>query len=175
MPYAFLWPTLAQYSFNIIIYQFWYYYIITYYIKLKLQKLNQYVNTSIIVCKVKNHQLPNFAYILHESQAIYSEIHEYNSIYWCQFLGTLWLIIGVMVSSMTYLTLFGNTNIILSLLFGCVTIYFAAILVFIIGITSKIYYEVKAVYYPLYTLFIGIYWRPTRLKLKVNLLILSII
>ena len=168
VPYIIIWPLLIQYSLNIIIYQFVYYYLITHYLFAKNKIFNKKLKDIIDMCRNDKSMVPNMAYIMRESNQIYSEIDEYNCKYWCKFLGALWVIISTEIASMTYLTFYGNTNLVLKTLFGCLNGLFIFILVFIVRISASVYNSVDGSYVLLNSMYTSIEMNEITMKFKVN-------
>ena len=90
----------CYYTFNIIIIKLFLFFILSKYFVLKIRAENQLIKTIKIVTPRKIMQM------LHSYDALYSEIDEYNSTYWSQFLFTIWLFFGVFIVNMIYLVLF---------------------------------------------------------------------
>ena len=155
LPYALLWPILAQNSFNIIIYQFVYYFLLTYYLKLKLKQFNKLLSGIVIMLRMKNlrNMISKMRSVVTNSHKLYSEISEYNVNYWSKFLGSIWVVISMVISSTLYVTFYGKIIVLLRIPFGLFAAIYLVILLIIIHISSIIYHQSKRSYILLNSIF----------------------
>ena len=93
---ALSWSISCHYIYAIIVYQTVYYYIITYYLKIKLNLLNEKLKS--IIKSNKYLRYSKVIIIIRDYYKIHSEINEYNSNYWSIFLSLIWLNITIIIS-----------------------------------------------------------------------------
>ena len=91
--------TWARYATSIISYHGIYFYILCYYLKLKMNNLNIYIKNISKSCKPL--KISNMFRKIH---SIYTEIHEYNEYFWSKYFLCFWLIMGSIVIFMLYLS-----------------------------------------------------------------------
>ena len=162
------WSITAHYLYSIIVWQFVYYYIITYYLKMKF---------NLLVKNLKNigsTQKSNIYSIIQKYTQILSEISEYNYSYYSMFLFIIWLNISSIISIITYLFIFVKTNLIFKLLLIPINIFFITILLIIIHISAAIYIESNNSYQLLNSLFCLISQRNTSIYIKFKVILIII-
>ena len=127
------------------------------------QPNNQYSHT-ILFLKTKLN--------VHKLNAIYSEISNYNDIFWSRYLCILWFTLSAMISTTFYISFLSNSNIINKIALFTFFMVFSLILLFIIRISSLIYIEANNSYKMLNSIIAStIYSRNfVLLKLKVCLM-----
>ena len=89
LPYSVYYTIFATMFFKILGYQILYFYILCKYFKLKLI----YWNEILLLRKLSHRKIQN---ILQTFCSIYREINEYDTTYWCKFLGVFWVGFGVL-------------------------------------------------------------------------------
>jgi len=121
------------YSYEINLFQAIYFYLLCYYIRLKINAMN----TSIIET-LKSNMMPNINQIVHIFDSIYREINEYNTTFWSKYLLSFWLFMGSVIIFLICIVSF----ISMPLLYRLVWIYFiillSAIFLFVIFTASSV-------------------------------------
>ena len=159
----------SNYLFNIIFGEFVYYFIITYYLRLKFENLLKRLKILIQT----NHRM-NSHYIkaiINEFNKIYSDINEYNSNYWSIYLLIIWINFGVLITFSTYDLLFDKENVILFKLLSILVVFiYSSIFLMIINISSAIYIDSNNSYKLFNSLFCSLKYNCLT-KFKVSLII----
>ena len=106
---AMIWSIAAHYIYTFIAYQTLYYYIITYYLKRKLNILNE--NLKLIIKSNKYIGCSNILYIIDNYYKIHDNIHIFNTNYWSKFLCIIWFNITFIITIIMYLLLFFENNL----------------------------------------------------------------
>ena len=167
IPYSMIFFICVKAMYSIILFQFVYYYIITYYLREKLKiitnKLKQIIRNN------KRKQSINVWNILREMNSVYDEINEYNSNYWSKFLAIIWITFSFIISSAIFLSLFTKVVIYLKIIITLFALIFSIILIFIIHISSVIYIEINNSYVLLNSIIHCIQIR-LHLKIKVKII-----
>ena len=140
---GFVWAISCHYIYSIIIYQFVYYFLITYYLKSKILLINTKLKSIIEKRSICNKNVMKF---IRELNAIYYEINEYNSNYWSKFLLIIWFTISSIIALLTFVVLFSEQNIIFKIFLSFFALIFTSILIFIINISSDVYNEANNSY-----------------------------
>ena len=165
--HSFVWGITFHYINIILVWQLIYFYIIAYYLRLKLNDLNkcllnifgnnENININIIYMKT----------IMKRYNDIFLEINDYNLNYWSKFLGIFWLNISAIISTICYIEFFGNNTILYKTAIFPFIFLYSYLLLIIIHICAQIQYNT----YKSYKLFNSIFYniRPRSLiKLKVS-------
>ena len=133
---------------NIQLYQGVYYFLITYYLKKKINLLNVEIYKRL--CKPRN---TNYYYnhwftmkTIRELNAIYVEINEYNSQYWSKYLTLIWFTQCFTICYTSYLLIFSNLLIAIKITTLYVTFIYTMVLLFIIHTSSQLYNETNNSY-----------------------------
>ena len=133
-----LWAISCAYIYRIIVYQTVYYYILTYYIKLRLIEYNEQIKFIL-----KNNKYLRYSQILAIMSRLYKihdEINEYNCCFWSKYLCIFWFNITAVISLLISFILFSN-NLSFKLLLMPIILLFIGILYFIIHISAAIHSE----------------------------------
>jgi len=143
----------TYFSNNFNIYQMIYFYIICYYLKIKLRNANNYVR-KIFGRKMKVNRL-NIKNILHTINAIHREINEYNTDYWSIYLMIVIMLIIIGMDIVLFHAIFGKIGLLfkVSLFYGSC---FAFMLVMVlINTASSVSFESNKSYKLLNKLFLS--------------------
>ena len=105
---------------NIIVYQFFYFYLLCYYLKNEIHSINRSIKE-----KLNNSELLRIMYSL---DSLYKEINEYNSQFWSKFLLLFWITMGSISTFIYFMVIFKSFVLIIKIVF----LYFA--LVFFLNI-----------------------------------------
>ena len=151
LPQAIPFGITCHYLYNVIVYQFVYYYIITYYLKSKLLLIN--IELKSFAIKKSRNSYKNFIKIIRELNSLFIEITEYNCNYWSKFLFIIWFTISLIISAFNHLTFLNENNIIRIIFSVFFEIIYILILVFIICISNSIYTESTNTYKYLNSIF----------------------
>jgi len=149
IPNTILWTLYAYYSYNFLFWQINYLFLICYYLKCKLRRINQQLSN-----RIKNKVKSNDRFIIGlvcSLTLIYSEINDYDRSYWCIFLLIVFATFTSIINATLYLILFTEMNLMLRISCLYVVFVFSSALIFIIGITSSVTYEANKVYKLLYS------------------------
>jgi len=144
IPHSLLWSNCCYHIYNIIISQLIYFYIICFYLKLKIISTNKR-----IMRRLKNkRQIKRLKIVevLKSFDSIYVEINEYNSNYWSKFLFVVWILLVIIISSALYLTIHMEVNLILRFIFINTSALFTSWLTTIINTASSVNLEAKKSY-----------------------------
>jgi len=144
IPYSFIWCYCFYYIYNIIISQLIYFHIMCYYLNSKIRSTNKII--SITFSNYRRIRQIKVCNILQNLNSIYSEIAEYNDVYWAKFLFLVWILLAVIISCLLYSTIFMKTNIIIRLAFVYGSIMFIIIKLFIINTASSVNKEANKTY-----------------------------
>ena len=101
VPNALLMGIWVSHIFASLILQFFYFYLICKYLKIKINNLNKIV----IKSKKSNNNLGILS-TFRKYDSIYAEIDEYNTTYWSKFLFIVWLFIGLLSIILLYMVIF---------------------------------------------------------------------
>ena len=96
IPLSIYFSIWARHIINITVYQTVYYFILTYYLKSKIKSINNVIKSRLINIS----HTRNYFYIkglIHDLNAIYCEISEYNRNYWSKFLASVWLTFSLLI------------------------------------------------------------------------------
>ena len=146
------WSTGCLFIYRIIVYQTVYYYIITYYLKLKLVSYNNNLKSILKINKyIRYSQIKS---IIKSLFKIHNEINEYNCNFWSKYLCIFYFNIATVISSLMSTILFFN-KFLYSLLIIPILLLFVGILIFTIHISADIYIESNRSY----QIFNSLYWR----------------
>ena len=136
---------------NIVFWQFWlnyvhaslffhmfYYFFLTYYLKLKLKTINSRL---IKIRKLANYSIGQ---IIKDLADFCIEVDECNTIYWSQYLFIIWLTLGSIISMLVFLTLFIEEGLtMIKILFLNIIATDLTLLLLVIAISSEIYSEIE--------------------------------
>ena len=90
-----------RFYWNQFLYQFFVFYIMCLYLKIKINALNE----RLIEMK-RRKRFIRIRETLQSFDSLYSEINEYNNIFWSKFLGMFWLIFGSLICTNLYIAVF---------------------------------------------------------------------
>ena len=136
IPNAILFYLWGYYAWNLLLYQLLYFYLICKYIKIKIRALNEKTYQMI-----KSKNTTNSLNIIKCFTDIYTEINDYNTIYWSKFLLSLWINFGSFNIIFLFVALFYPVIYFVKIIFIYVTIVFSLLFIFIIFNTSAVNYE----------------------------------
>ena len=149
---TFLVALTSHYMYAIIVWQFVYYYIIIYYLRLKIMALNEYLKQCINNRNIFR-KYSNIISIIKSFNQIYLEINEYNSNYWTIFLSIIWINISVILVSINFVLIISNNAFIFKLFLIPFELLFLLLILFIIHISSQISFQSNNSYQLFNTLF----------------------
>ena len=141
--YSILWSFSCYYTYTIIVSNIVYYYIICYYLKLRIKAINDSIGNKL---KSQTRVNINFIQIMNSLDEIYGEIHEYNTTYWSKFLLCLWISLVSIISFLAYSSIFGEMQFINRFIVFYVSVLFSTILLMVIKTASLVFYETKKTY-----------------------------
>ncbi len=171
IPWVLLFALFIYFSSNFIVYQIIYFYLICYYLKIKLINENSRIKNIIYSrSRINNSRIK---LILNSLNAIHSEIDEFNSNYWNKFLFWILILDIIIIDFTIYSVLFGRLNIFLNLVGLYIVLTFISLLVFLLNIASSVSYEANNSYKLLIKLFALneklIITKTIRIKVHLNL------
>jgi hypothetical protein len=130
IPWSLLFAISCHYSVGIIFWQITYFYLICFYLDLKLKNLNK---------TIKNLSLKiNYKRILSQIDLLYREISVYNKQYWNQFLLLFCLTYATVICTLVYGAIFGSMNFILRFIISFAAITHSSIFAIVILSASKV-------------------------------------
>jgi len=143
--HSLLYGIAGYFMYTIIYQQLIYFYIICYYFKSKLKFINDNMRQ---ISKERRIGRNNFDFYntIQSLNGIYSEISNYNNNYWSKFLLSVWILLSIIISSVTYCGLFGKIGLILQIVCLYTVLVFTSILIFIITTASSINLEANKSY-----------------------------
>ena len=151
IPWVLIFITYCYYSANFLVYQIIYFYLICYYLKIKVinenLKINQILNSKLRLTNL------NIKLILRSMKSLHSEIIEYNNNYWSEFIFWILSITITIMNMCLFYAIYGYI-VILRPLFALIVITFIFLLSIILIISSSISSEVFNSYILLNKLFI---------------------
>src|SRR6202000_501065 len=93
-----LFSFLAFNTFNILLWKMNYFYLLCYYLKIKIISIN-----NKIINSKRRINSKNINSIMKELNRLYVEINEYNTTYWSKFLLSVWLLFGSVIVILIYI------------------------------------------------------------------------
>ena len=126
---------------NTIVYQYFYFYILCFYLKIKINSLNE----RLIEMK-RRKRFIRIRETLQSFDSLYSEINEYNTTFWSKSLFCFWFIFGHFLVVLLFVVIFGIRIIILRLLFAYFLFVFTISFLFVIFTASSVTYSVNKSY-----------------------------
>jgi len=151
IPWVLLFALFIYFSSNFIVYQILYFYLICYYLKIKLINENSRIKNLIHSrCRINNSKIKQ---ILNSLNSIHSEIDEFNANHWNKFLFWILILVITTIDFTIFTVLFGRINIFLKLVGLYSVLTFISLLVFLLNIASSISYEANNSYKLLIKLF----------------------
>ncbi len=151
IPWGLIYALFVYFSANFIVYQVVYFYLICYYLKIKLIHENNRIKNKIVSrSRINNSEIKS---ILNSLNAIHSEIDEFNSNHWNKFLFWI-LILDIFTIDFTiYSVVFGGRSLYMKLVGLYVALVFISFFVFLLNIASSVSYEANNSYKLLIKLF----------------------
>jgi hypothetical protein len=146
-----IYALFVYFSANFVVYQVVYFYLICYYLKIKLIHENNRIKNKIVSrSRINNSEIKS---ILNSLNAIHSEIDEFNSNHWNKFLFWI-LILDIFTIDFTiYSVVFGGRSLYMKLVGLYVALVFISFFVFLLNIASSVSYEANNSYKLLIKLF----------------------
>jgi hypothetical protein len=136
--------------FSIILYQMVYFFLICYYITIKIKecnnKIRNYLKNGIAL---NNKRAKN---LMTELNSIYSEIEDYNQNYWSKYLFWVWILYSTIINMLVYSAIFSKVNFVLRFIYIYGSIIFIFSLILIINSASSAHLEVNKSYQLIYSL-----------------------
>ena len=169
IPNSTLLALMGYYFSNIYFFQFLFFLIICLYLKHKINRMNEKATQLI-----RNKCFENFGGLLRRYHCICDEINEYNVTYWSKFLLVFWLIYGINVILLLFITIFSPMELFLRIIITLGTFEFILSFITIIFLASSINLSVNNSYKTCNSLIVCFTQynkrlRKFRIKLKVNL------
>ena len=152
---------------NVLGYQYLYFYIICKYLNFKLNNLNNKLSE---IKKNKHNQPGHFHEvfkIIQQFDNVFREINEYNSTYLSKFLSTLWFVLSAAFVILLYEELFVSLLLPIRVVFLYALIFFNIIFIHTISTAASVNYQVKLTYLPINTVYVTF---ATRKRVKKSLL-----
>jgi len=140
IPHSILWGVFMYYMYISIIWHFLYFYIICYYVKIKIRQINK--NLAKICAYNYIKIIPNMKSL----NKIYLELSDFNDIFWSKFLFWFWITFIVIIVMLLYATLFGQMILFLRLIAIQLILILISILISIINIASSVNLEANKSY-----------------------------
>jgi hypothetical protein len=137
IPHSLLIALRFYFMYSINIWQLFYFYLICYYLKLKLRKINRE-----LILKIKPKRSINDRNILHIIKyltSLYSEVEKYNS----KYLFCIWLLFKTIINSFLCLRIFAEMNLIIRFIFIYDAIVFICTLLLATNKASSVNLEVN--------------------------------
>lgn len=150
LPHAAHWAIFAKTNFEIITYQIFYFYFICKYLILKIKDLNG-VLSRMAKEFISQRKISK---ILHSYDALYREIHDYNSTYWSKFLLLFWICFGTYVVLILIVVLQQNSHTLVLIVCLYLLLVYSSIFLLVIFTAASVNKEVHKVYPKFFNLFI---------------------
>ncbi len=171
--WSLLFMSFIHFSAKFIIYQITYFYIICYYLKLKLNFINDGIE---VLLKLKknlqnsyNQKLP----VMKSLNAIYPEIDDYNRYYWSEYLFLILILIISAINVNIILIFFKKMNFIVRFSMIYSVSFLFLIFVIILSLTSSIAFKVNKSYKLLNKLYLKIQTSRIKITNKIKLLLIE--
>ena len=149
MPISFATSFITYVGSNFVIYQLVYFYLICYYLTIKMRKFNQ-MTKKLIRAKI-DLNCGLFHKIMISLNKVYIEINDYNRNYWSIYLFWIWMLLTLIIVYGLYLSIFSKIFIIkCMLIFGSIIATLCLILV--IRSASSVNYEANKTYKLMFSL-----------------------
>jgi hypothetical protein len=144
IPHSILFSCCCHFIFNINLWKVAYFYLVCNYLKIKLRE----VNNELINKIGKRIRITNARTIIliKKLSSIYSEIDDYNNNFWSKYLLSIWLILGSVINTTLYLSIFGEMHIIFRIIFIYSVSVFIITFMFIVNIASSVTFEAMRSY-----------------------------
>ena len=150
VPNSIIYAIWAVYSTNLVIYQLLILIIISSYLKMKINSLNER-----LLEIQRRKRFIRIRETLQSFDSLYSEINEYNTTFWSKILFFYWTILGTMVVFNTYVCIFGKFGLINKVLILYITSIWIMIFSMVIFTASSVTYCANKSYKTLNSMFIS--------------------
>ncbi len=134
IPWSLLFAISCHYSVGIIFWQITYFYLICFYLDLKLKNLNKTLEN----LSLKTNYKRRCFVILSRIDTLYREIFVYNKQYWNQFLLLFCLTYATVICTLVYGAVYGSMNFILSFIISFAAITHSSIFAIVILSASMV-------------------------------------
>lgn len=134
IPWSLLFAISCHYSVGIIFWQITYFYLICFYLDLKLKNLNKILGNLILKTNNKRKSVE----ILSRIDSLYREISVYNKQYWNQFLLLFCLTYATVICTLVYGAIYGSMNFILRFIISFAAITHSSIFAIVILSASMV-------------------------------------
>lgn len=152
LPHTILWALWINHLIGIMVWQTAYYYVITYFLNLKLKSVNQRLAKKLMDTNDKSNANTLSLNVMRQLNRTYSEIREYNRNYWSKYLGVFWMTYSSIIAAHIYIGFFSEMNVVLKITMNYYLVTYVSILIFVIRISSAITIESFSTYKLLYSL-----------------------
>jgi len=146
IPYSIIWGNSCYNTYCIIVSQIIYFYVICYYLKCKIFRINQKIRNLIKISKFKFSLNTDLVQTIRSLNSIYEEINNYNSNYWSKFLFWIWISLTFIINTMAYQSIFGKLDFLMRFSIAYVCILYIWILLLIIKTASSVHIEANKSY-----------------------------
>jgi hypothetical protein len=153
IPWFILFSLYGYYNVSFLMTQMTYFYIICYYLKIKLQNINTEIKNEVLNKSKLNNNIVK--YFTNSLNSIYLEINEYNANYWSKFLFLFLFLLNTCINSLLYKSIFGNSGAFLQITIRYVVSICIFMLLMLFIIASSVFAEVKNSYGLLNRLFVS--------------------
>ena len=137
MPHSIIWAVWINYFYSILIYQSVYFYIITSYLRSKLESINTEIKDTT----------GNIRGTIKSMTNTFEEIIQYNDNYWSKFLFLIWVNMGSVIALLVFVVMIaGIEQLMIKILFNNYVIINSTILLFMISLCSGVYSEANRSY-----------------------------
>lgn len=143
VPNSLGWFVVVNIVYSVILWQLIYFYLITFYLKSKLKAVNQTLR-GFTKSQVK--RPISFSKVCADLSAIYTEIHEYDNIYWSKFLAFVWMSCATILSTLSFFIIFGEMLLIIRIFCLYFDLFFVAMLILVVSNCATVYLEVNKSY-----------------------------
>jgi len=144
--YSIMWGISCYNIYSIIISQIVYFYIICYYLKCKIFRINEKIRNFIKISKFEFSSNTDLVRTIYSLNSIYEEIDNYNSNYWSKFLFWIWISLASIINTLAYQSIFGKMDFGKRFMVIYVCIIFVWILLLVIKTASSVYFEANKSY-----------------------------
>ena len=135
----------SHYIYNVICTQIFYFFVISYYLKLKQREVNNYLR--YVIKNKEKVRIYNSNAMTAKLNQIYLEVKEYDSNFWSKFLATIWATSTAIIALIIFMFCFGQRihfNVRLILFYAI--FFFSSLLMIVIETAGSVNFEVKQAY-----------------------------
>lgn len=144
LPWSIVFSFFGQYTTNFEIWNMSYFYIIVYYLRIKICNINCKLKSII---NANSNQINSLLCALLKSlNEIFIEIGDYNRIYWSKCLFAIIAIYLTVINTLIYLAIFGEINLLLRICFIYAATLFVCITSFLMTVAASLTHEVVKTY-----------------------------